>query len=65
MTRRTPPEVRHEQLRQCYAISDALTANFIAALWASKGDTTRANILREIRDRLLADICQIPPPKGS
>jgi hypothetical protein len=42
---------------------DALTANFLAAMWASKGDTTRANILREIRDRKLAGISQIPPPK--
>jgi hypothetical protein len=45
MTRHTPPEVRQEQLRQCYAISDALTANFLAAMWANKGDTTRAKIL--------------------
>jgi phage terminase large subunit-like protein len=41
----------------------ALTANFLAAMWASKGDTTRAKILRDIRDRYLADFPKIPLPK--
>jgi hypothetical protein len=65
MTRRIPPELRFEQIRQRYVIGDALTANFLAAMWASKGDTTRADILREIRDRKLADIATMPPPKDT
>jgi hypothetical protein len=63
MTRHTLPKSANEQLRQRYAISDTLTANFLAALWASKGESTRANLLREIRDRKLADVNQIPRPK--
>ena len=59
-----PTELRREQIRQRHAIIDALTANFLAAWWASKGDTTRASIMRNIRDRKLAEIT-IPPPKDT
>jgi hypothetical protein len=34
-------------------------------MWASKGDATRASIMRDIRDRKLAEITTIPPPKDT
>jgi hypothetical protein len=60
-----PPEVTRERSRQRYAIIDALRANFLAAMFASHGDNTRANALREIRGRRLADTATMPPPKDT
>jgi len=66
MTRRTiPPELRREQSRQRYVGIDALLANFVAATWESRGDKVRANIYREIRNRKLAELGSIPPPKDT
>jgi hypothetical protein len=63
---RTPPlEVRQQRRRQRYIIRDAICANYLAALWESRGDKVRASILRAIRDRKLAEIGQIPPPKDT
>ena len=47
------------------AASTTPSANYLAALWESRGDKVRASILRAIRDRKLAEIVQIPPPKDT
>ena len=63
--RRPLPVDPQEQVRRKFLIYDALTANYVAAMWENKGDKIRAAILRDIRDRKLAEIGEIPPLKDT
>jgi hypothetical protein len=47
-----------------YAIEDAIIANYLVAVWESRGEVGRAAAMRETRDRKLGEFRAIPPPKG-
>jgi hypothetical protein len=60
-----PPEARHERIRRRFLISDAIAANYLAALAENLGDASYANALRDIRDRKLNECTTVPPPKDT
>jgi hypothetical protein len=57
-----PRDVRQEQTRKDFLIYDAIIANFCAAFWELRGDTSRAQWCRQRRDKFLAEGTAIPPP---
>jgi hypothetical protein len=51
--------------QQRWTIPDALTANYLAAMWENRGKTAQAAVMRDIRDRRIAEFDSIKPPKDT